>query len=591
MATQDFKRKLTAILSADAKGYSRLMGEDEGATVRTITAYREIIGTIVQKHRGRVVDSPGDNILAEYASVVDAVQSAVKVQEELKTRNAELPGNRRMEFRIGINLGDVIQAGERIYGEGVNIAARIEGLAEGGGICVSRSVFDQVKKKLPLGYEYLGEHAVKNIEGPVRVYRVLMEPEFVGKVIGEKSPETEDVALPLPKMASIAVLPFTNMTGDTEQEYFSDGLTEEIITNLSKISRLFVIARNSVFTYKGKSVNVQHVGQELGVRYVLEGSIRKSGNRLRITAQLIDTSTGHHLWAERYDRDSEDIFALQDEITLKIISALQVQLTDGEQAIGWTKGAKSIEAYVKWMKGRNTVERFTKGDNTIARQMAKEIIALDPEYPRGYRLLATTNLCDGSFGWSKSPRKSLEQAAELYHKVIEMDESETDCRAFLAYTYTLLRQNDQALAEGTRAVDFCPNSADAHVLLGMCEYWAGNLEEAIFSLEKAIRLNPFPPGWYFLTLAYTYRDVGRYEEAIAEFKKVLHLTPDNLRACVGLAAAYSLAGLHEEANITVLEVFRINPTFTLKPFVNMLPYKNNSDREVLIQALHKVGLR
>ena len=591
MATQDFKRKLTAILSADAKGYSRLMGEDEGATVRTITAYREIIGTIVQKHRGRVVDSPGDNILAEYASVVDAVQSAVKVQEELKTRNAELPGNRRMEFRIGINLGDVIQAGERIYGEGVNIAARIEGLAEGGGICVSRSVFDQVKKKLPLGYEYLGEHAVKNIEGPVRVYRVLMEPEFVGKVIGEKSPETEDVALPLPKMASIAVLPFTNMTGDTEQEYFSDGLTEEIITNLSKISRLFVIARNSVFTYKGKSVNVQHVGQELGVRYVLEGSIRKSGNRLRITAQLIDASTGHHLWAERYDRDSEDIFALQDEITLRIISALQVQLTDGEQAIGWTKGTDNIEAYLRWLKGRNTVERFTKDDNTIARKMAEEVIALDPEYPRGYRLLATTHLCDGSLGWSKSPRKSLDQAAELYHKVIEMDASETDCQAFLAYTYTLLRQHDKALAEGKRAVDFCPNSADAHALLGMCEYWAGNPEEAILSLGKAIRLNPFPPGWYFLTLAYAYRDVGRYEEAIAEFIKVLHSTPDNLRACVGLAAAYSLAGRHEEANTTVSEVFRINPRFTLEPFVNMLPYKNNSDKELIIQALHKVGLR
>jgi len=302
MATQDFKRKLTAILSADVKGYSRLMGEDELATIETLNKYRKIITTLVQNSRGRVVDSPGDNLLVEFASVIDAVQCAVEIQKELKDRNAELPKNRRMEFRIGINIGDVIHEKKRIYGDGVNIAARIESLADAGGVCISRSAFDQVKKKLSLGYEYLGEYSVKNIDEPVRVYRVLMEPEDAGKVIGEKIAETEKVFLPLPDKPSIAVLPFANMTGDPDQEYFSDGITEEIITNLSKVSKLFVIASNSAFTYKGKSVKVQQVGRELGVRYLLEGSVRKADKRLRIAAQLIDALTGHHLWTERYDR-------------------------------------------------------------------------------------------------------------------------------------------------------------------------------------------------------------------------------------------------------------------------------------------------
>jgi len=288
MATQDFKRKLTAILSADVKGYSRLMGEDEEATVRTITAYREVVGSVVEKHRGRVVDSPGDNILAEFASVVEAVRGAVEIQEELATRNAELPEERKMEFRIGINLGDVIHQEERIYGDGVNVAARVESLADPGGICISRSAYDQVKKKLTLGYEYLGEHTVKNITEPVRVYRVRLD---AARGVSRE--------LKLPKKPSVAVLPFVNMSGDPEQEYFSDGITEDLITDLSKVSGLFVIARNSVFTYKGKAVKIRQVGRELGVRYVLEGSVRKVGDRVRITAQLVDTTTEGHLWAER----------------------------------------------------------------------------------------------------------------------------------------------------------------------------------------------------------------------------------------------------------------------------------------------------
>ncbi len=290
MSAGEFKRKLAAIFSADVVGYSRLMGEDEEATIRTLTEYREVISGFIARHRGRVVDSPGDNVLAEFGSVVDAVRCAVDVQEELKVRNDELPENRRMELRIGINLGDVIAEGERLYGDGVNIAARLEGLADRGGICVSGSVYEQIEAKVPLGFEYLGEQAVKNIRKPVRVYRVRMGTEAVSRATAEIKP---------PDKPSIAVLPFVNMSGDPEQEYFSDGITEEIITGLSKIPQMFVIARNSSFTYKGKPVKVQQVGRELGVRYILEGSVRKAGSRVRITAQLIDVQKDRHLWAER----------------------------------------------------------------------------------------------------------------------------------------------------------------------------------------------------------------------------------------------------------------------------------------------------
>jgi TolB-like protein len=332
------------------------MGDDELATVRTLEAYRELIGEVIRNYSGRVVDSPGDNVLAEFASVVDAVEAAVEIQQELKAKNAELPENRRMEFRIGINLGDVIEEGERIYGDGVNIAARLEALAEGGGICVSGTTFDQVDGKLKLQFEYLGEQAVKNIAKPVRVYRVKMEAESVVSEVSK--------SLKLPDKPSIAVLPFVNISGDAEQEYLSDGITEEIITGLSKIPKIFVIARNSTFTYKGKPVKVQKVSKELGVQYVLEGSVRKAGNRIRITAQLVDAITGHHLWAERYDRDLDDIFALQDEITMKILTALQVKLTEGQQARVFSKGTDNLEAYLNWLQAHEYWLSFNEDDNT-----------------------------------------------------------------------------------------------------------------------------------------------------------------------------------------------------------------------------------
>ncbi|NIS71325.1 MAG: adenylate/guanylate cyclase domain-containing protein, partial [Proteobacteria bacterium] len=371
MPEESFKRKLTAILSADAKGYSRLMREGEEGTVRTLTAYRRAMATLIKKYRGRVVDSPGDNMLAEFASVIDAVECAVEIQRNLQARNAQLPENRKMEFRIGINLGDVIKEGRRIYGDGVNIAARIEGLAEAGGICISGTSYDQVQHKLALKYEYLGEHTVKNVSEPVRIYRLLKETETA---IANVLPSRE-----LPEKPSIAVLPFTNMTGDTQQEYFADGITENIITALSKVSEMFVIARNSVFTYKGRPVKVQQVSEELGVRYVLEGSVQKAGDRVRITGQLVDATTGHHLWAEQYDRGVTDFFDLLDEITREIVIALQVELTAGEQAR--LAQTHSLKAWGYFVRGVSLLERFARGDNAKARNLFERALEIDPDYP------------------------------------------------------------------------------------------------------------------------------------------------------------------------------------------------------------------
>jgi TolB-like protein/class 3 adenylate cyclase len=418
MADEGFKRKLTAILSADAVGYSRLMREDEEATVRDIAAHRDLISGIIQQHHGRVIDSPGDNIFAEFASVVDAVNGAIKIQKEIKESNTSIPQDRRMEFRIGINLGDVIEEEDRIYGDGVNIAARVEGLATGGGIAISGAVYEQIKDKLSLGYHYLGEQDVKNISEPVRIYRLLTEPGDSGKLIGEKKPKAkklrwaasgaivlilitfgivaiwnyyfrptfepasvEKMAFPLPEKPSIAVLPFDNMSGDPDQEYFSDGITEQIISSLSKIPKLFVVARNSTFTYKGRPVKINKVAEEFGVRYVMEGSVQKSGNRIRIIAQLIDALTGHHIWAERYERDFKDLFALQDEITTEILKAVQVEITEGHQTFYWAKwGTDNLKSFEKNLQGVAAMGQLTKQNNIYARQLFEEAIALDPEF-------------------------------------------------------------------------------------------------------------------------------------------------------------------------------------------------------------------
>jgi adenylate cyclase len=582
MTTQEVTRKLTAILSADVKGYSRLMSEDEEATVHTLTVYKELMTSLVRRHHGRVVDAPGDNLLAEFASAVDAVRCGVETQNELKARNAELSEKRRMEFRIGITVGDVIEQEGRIFGDGVNIAARLESLSEAEGICISGTAHDHVKNKLSFSYTYLGEQAVKNIAEPVRVYRVNMESGPSGP---EGSPDTSEAP-------SIAVLPFVNMSGDPAQEFFSDGITEDIITGLSKIPRLVVIARNSTFVYKGKPVKVQEVGRELGVRYVLEGSVQWAGDRVRITAQLIDAMTGHHLWAERYDREMKDIFALQDEITLKIMTAMQVKLTEGEQArMKEGKGPRSLDAHLKLLEGISYSQHFTAEGNASARRLMEEAIALSPADAEGYARLATTRSLEYFFGSAKSPEECIENALELARKSLALDDTRGRTHGLLSNLYSLRREHDTAVAEGERAVALEPGGADVHAFLGQTLNYADRPEEAIPFFEKAIRLNPFGPAWYFLNFGLSFYLTGRYQEAISQYKKALCDAPDNILAYLGLAGVHSVSGRDEDARAAVDKVLTINPRFSLESLAKSLPLKNQAHLERIIEALRKAGLK
>jgi len=590
MTTQEVKRKLTAILSADVKGYSRLMGEDEEWTLRTLNTYKEVMGSFIQDHRGRVVGTAGDSVLAEFASVVDAVQCAVEIQQVLRAKNAMLPETRRMEFRIGINLGDVIEEGDTIYGDGVNIAARLEGLAEAGGICISGSAYEQIENKLPLRYDYLGEHAVKNIAKPVRVYKAQIEPEVAPSRPPVEVASKEKMAFPMPDKPSIAVLPFVTMSRDPEQEYFSDGITEEIITALSKVPNLFVIARNSVFTYKGNPVKVKQVSEELGVRYVVEGSVRKIGGRVRIAAQLIDALTGHHLWAERYDRELRDIFALQDEITLKIITALQVKLTAGEMAHVMAKGAKNLDAFIKYMQAFDLLDKETKEGIAQAKKLLEEAIALDPEYPRLYMALAMTHVTDVWLSPAESSEQSLARAFELAQKAISLDDSNAAAYSVLGYIYAMKRQYDKAIAECKRGVFLDPNSADNFLRLGIALNWAGRAEEAIPYIQNAIRLNPLPDAEYFIPLAVAYRDSGQYEKAIEASKKVLQREPNNQFAYIHMAVSYIRLGQEKEARAAAAEILRINPEFSLERYAKILPFPQPvADR--IVEDLRKAGLK
>jgi len=630
--SHSIKRKLSAILSADVKEYSRLMSQDELGTIRTLTVYKAAMSTIIQQYKGRVVDSTGDNLLAEFVSVVDAVNSAVEIQRQLAERNTELPYGRRMEFRIGINLGDVVEEGDRIYGDGVNLAARMESLAEGGGICISGTVYDQVKNKIGLEYEYLGEQSVKNISQPVRVYQVLSFPGaaahkvvkakstiekkwrnvalaiaalliiVIGTVVSrhltmrsplpsEKAISEMQMGLPLPAQPSIAVLPFVNMSDDPKQDYFSDGLTEDIITGLSKIPRLFVIARNSVFSYKGKPVKIRQVGRELGVQYVLEGSVRKAGNRVRITAQLVNSTTGGHLWAENYDRDLKDIFALQDEITEMILTSLEVNLTEGEQARIWRKGTENRKAYEMTLRALESYRLMTKDGNHRARQLYKEATALDPKYPVSIVGLSYTHWTDVIFGWSRSPSESIAQAVELAQKALALDDSLADTRVLLGNIYLMKKQYELAMEELEKAVVLNPNGADVNALLGLMLRYLGRAEEAVERLEKAIRLNPIPPAWYLYNLGDAYRLAQRYKEAVESFEKAIHQNPDHFLAWIYLTATYGQMGREQEARAAAAQVLRVSHKFLVEPYAKRLPYKNQDDIRSLIDALHKAGLK
>jgi len=500
----------------------------------------------------------------------------------LKTRNADLPENRRMEFRIGVNLGDVIEDGEQILGNGVNIAARIEGLAEPGGICISGTAFDHAEAKLGLEFEYLGEKSVKNIKKPVRVYRVKME--------GGVSDVEMRQQLSLPDKPSIAVLPFINMSDDPEQEYFSDGMSEDIITCLSHLPDIFVIARNSTFTYKGKSVNVQQVSRELGVKYILEGSVRKVGNRVRVTAQLINGTKGHHLWAEHYDRQLEDIFAIQDEITFKILKELQVKLTEGEQARQYSRGTENIDAYLKFCQGRSYFLHLDKGSNIVARQIYEEVIALDPRWEPPYSYLGFTHWIDAACAWSDFPEESARQAFQCAQKAISLNES-LIAHALLSWIYLFTRQHDKALEEGEKSIALGPNSADAHAWYSQVLVFAGEPARGISLAQKALRMNPFPPSWYYNGLCWGYGLLRDYERAMQASEKAINIESANIRARLSLIVSYVMSGCEEEAHAQAQEALIIDPSFSLECLAKGLPFKDHAETERVVDALRKAGLK
>jgi adenylate cyclase len=484
-------------------------------------------------------------------------------------------------------------------------------------------VFEHIENKLPLGYEYLGEQSVKNITKPVRVYKVLMDPEAVGKVIGEERLEprrgqrvafaavillllivggvlvwrtvfppvqvasVEKMAFPLPDRPSIAVLPFDNLSGDPEQEYFSDGLTEEIISALSSVPKLFVIARNSTFTYKGKPVKVQQVSEELGVQYVIEGSVRKGGNKIRVTAQLIDALTGNHLWAERYDRNLNDIFAVQDEITKKIITAMQIKLTEGEQARATAKGTNNLEAYLKCLRANELIHRVNIESNALGKQLAEEAIALDPEYAWAYYNLGRAHQLDVFLRVSKSPKQSIGKAIGLMKKAIALDDTLAEAHGRLGYIYSMTRQYDKGIAEAEKGVAVNPNSAMAHMMLGKTLSFAGRWEESIPVYKKAIRLNPIPTNFYLYSLGISYAFTGQYDEAITWCEKAVHQESDSLYARIMMTVVYSWSGQDEKARVQAAEVLRIQPKYTIKKS----RYKKETDRERFDGALRKAGLK
>jgi len=579
---QKVTRKLRAIFSADVKGYSVLMADDEVSTIQTLKDYRNIMSTCIEQRGGRIVDAVGDNLLAEFDSAVDAVQCAVEVQKGLRDKNQELPEDKKMEFRIGINIGDVIEDGDRIFGDAVNVAARIESLADAGGICVSRSTYDQIKNKLELSFDYYGEHKVKNIKEPVRVYKILLEPTIdYESITGE--------TLELPDKPSVAVLPFKNLSGDPGQEFFSDGFTEDIITTLAKIPRMLVIARESSFTFKGKSVQIQEIGRELGVRYVLEGSIQKFGDEIRITAQLIDATTGHHLWAEKYDRELKDIFAMKDEITMKIATVLQVKLTDGEMA-NWGPETESFEAYIKVMQSWEHFRAFTPDDNILSRQKAKEALDLDPNYSSATEMVAWTLLMDGVFGTSKTPEKSIEQAFELAQKVLDRGDSDAGAHFLIGYAYSRKGQFDKAISELEIARDLFPNNADINAGLGAILNDAGKPEEAISVLKNAIRLNPIPPGWYLGRLGDAYRLTRQYEKAVHKYKEAIQLQPDDMISHLNLALCYVKLGREADAHAEAKEVLRINPKFSAESYAKHILLKDEASKKLFIDGMRKAGL-
>jgi adenylate cyclase len=561
MAQEGLKRRLTAILSADVEGYSRLMRDDEEATICRLTDYRTAMTSLIEQNRGHVVDATGDNLLAKFTSVVDAVNCAVEIQRELAERNVKLPEKRKMEFRIGVNLGDIVEEEGRIYGDGVNIAARIQGLAEAGGVCISGSVYDSIESRLGLEYEYIGEKEVKNISRPIRVFRIIMETDLSARLASE-----EHSALPFPDKPSIAVLPFNNMSGDSEQEYFSDGITEDIITALSRSSWLFVIARNSSFAYRGTIVDVKQVSRELGVRYILEGSVRKAKDRVRITAQLIDGTIGGHVWAEKYDGELHDIFDLQDQITQQVVATIHTQIQ-----INLSENTKPLERHDVGIwdllaRGMKLSYVLTKESLADAETIFRRAVSSAPASSYAHQMLANV----------------------LFHQVWMGFASDNDAVIFEAFNLV-----KTAIELDKRAIELNPNCSIAYGSLGTVLSISGEPDESIRNNEIAIRSDPKNPGMFFRYsgIAMAHFRAARYSEASQWARKTINRKPNWRIGHAVLASSLAQLNMLEEAKEAVVNYLENIPNETISALRKVLPFKNPEDTRIFEEGLRKAGLR
>jgi adenylate cyclase len=585
MAEERLQRRLAAILSADVVGYSRLMGIDEAGTLSRLNALRrELIDPAIAAHSGRVVKLMGDGALVEFASAVDAVTCAIEIQRQLREHDASGSEADPIRFRIGINVGDIIIEGEDILGDGVNIAARIEGIAEPGGISISEDAWRQVQGKVAANFVDAGERSLKHIARPVRVYRL---------DLAQKVASTSRASRPLPAQPdkpSIAVLAFNNMSGDPEQEYFSDGISEDIITDLSKLSELHVIARNSSFTYKGKPVDVKQIGRELGVRYVLEGSVRKSGNRVRVTGQLIDAGSGAHVWADRFDRDLTDIFAVQDELTQEIISALRVKLTPEQKDRLVRKNTIEEEAYDLFMRGRELSWHATKSNSIEARNLLERAVTISPDFAAAHSLIGATYANDYANGWAEIPEQSLQTALEIAERAVQLDEADPHAHEVLAMALFFHRELDRALAEARRCLALAPNSAGVHAVIARILTYSGDAASAINMIDAYMRLDPLYGDLTLHFLAEARVSLGQFDAAVAALKQRLERNPNSETSYALLAACYGHLGRIADARAAWAEVMRIAPNFSIERQRRILPYKNPNDFERRVEGMRIAGL-
>ncbi len=582
MAEENVTRKLTAILYADVAGYSRLTGEDEVGTHQQLSAGLDLISGAIKAKGGNIVHYAGDAVLADFGSVVAAVDCAVSIQRQLAEGNAQVADGKRLQFRIGVNLGEVIVDRDDIYGDGVNVAARLEGLAEPGGVCISATVHEQVRGKLDVGFEDIGAQEVKNIAEPVRTYRVLLEP-----------PSAFDEPPPLPYKPSIAVLPFANMSGDPEQEFFADGMAEDIITGLSRFRWLFVIARNSTFAFKGRAVDVKQVAKELGVRYVVEGSVRKGGNRIRFTAQLIDATTGNHIWAERYDRELEDVFAVQDEITEAIVAAIAPEISAVELKRAERKPPDSLDAWDIYQRGLAAYYTSTEEGLGSAIELFDKVNDLDPKFAPAFAMAAEARI-SYTFHFRPDDRGALlKQAQEKAQKGIALDPRDPVCHLADGRVNTHLGQHDMAILKIEEAIALNPNYAMAHFALGFVLLAADRAEESISHVDRAIRLSPHDA---FLAGFQTMRSralftLGRYEESVEWARRAISSPNPRGWSFAMLAAALTKLGREEEAKAALDELLAHKPEFTLS-FIRVVVEVAwpREAAESYLEALHEAGL-